>query len=188
MILAGFTILLALWLRPTSAAELVVNVTATTSGQVDSDWTSVYYSKEDEPLLLGNDGGAQQGGFRVYGLDDASNGSTIRQITSVATGRTKLIAAAYDVGGRDIAITVAAPDSVIRLFELPSLKQIDGDKFIKLGDWSALCPWKSKSGNQYFYLFGKRQAAQFLIRYHKGGLEIVEVCPQIKDLGRLSRS
>lgn len=149
-----------LWL---ASAEVNVNVTAT--GDVESDWTVAYYAKE--PLLLGNDGGPDKGGLHVYSLD-----ASLPEVTSLVIGRTKLVITVYSVGGRDYAVTIAAPDSIIRVYEVPSFSL--ESEFKLLGDWSALCPWRSKAGNQYFFLFGKRQAVQFLIR-DRDGVELAEV-------------
>ncbi|UZP40806.1 hypothetical protein NXS19_008622 [Fusarium pseudograminearum] len=58
---------------------------------------------------------------------------------------------------------------------MPEFKQIKDADFKVLGDWSALCSWKSPTGNDYVYLFGKGQAVQLLLRATKKSLEFVEI-------------
>lgn len=173
-IAAGFVALLALslqpWLSRAAPVELQLNVTAIT-GQFESDWTTVFYSDE-KPLLLGNDGTPDQGGFHAFSLDAES---PLPETEGVVVGRTKLVTAVHGIGGKDYAVTIAQPDSIIRAYELPTLKQAPTVEFKKLGDWSALCSWKSRTGNQYVYLFGKKQGVQFLVRSAEKDLEIVEV-------------
>jgi 3-phytase len=155
-----------------SAAELQVDlpVSAKTS-TVESDTTAVYYSSR--PLLLGNDGSAATGGFHAWSLDSAS---PLNETVAKVTGRTKLVALVYDVGQKDLIVTIAQPDSLLRVFDASSMREIKGAETRALGDWSALCTWRSAdSGNQYFYLFGKKQAAQYLIRKMRADYEIVKV-------------
>ncbi|KAH7134081.1 hypothetical protein EDB81DRAFT_657965 [Dactylonectria macrodidyma] len=157
------------WFASAAVVELDVNVTAITS-EVESDFTAVYYSSK-KPLLIGNDGDPDTGGFHVFSLDSPS----LSQVTARTTGRTKLVATLHDVGDRDLVATIAQPDSVIRLFEAPKITHIKGADFKALGDWSALCSWKSQAGNDYLYLFGKSQAVQLLVRKTGKSVEIVEV-------------
>jgi 3-phytase len=153
-----------------AAVDLKLGVTAVTS-KVESDWTSVYYSKT-QPLLLGNDGEAATGGFHVWDI----NGVTpLPEIKTLKTGRTKVVATVYGIAGKDYAVTIAQPDSIIRVFGIPGFSEVKSAQLKALGDWSSLCPWKSKSLNQYFFLFGKKQAMQFLIRKAGDSVEIVEV-------------
>lgn len=152
-----------------AVVELDVNVTAITS-EVESDFTAVYYSNK-KPLLIGNDGDPDTGGFHVFDL----NSKSLSQVSSEVTGRTKLVTTVHGVGEKDLVATIAQPDSVIRLFEAPKLKHIKDADFKALGDWSALCSWKSQAGNDYLYLFGKKQAVQMLVRETKKSVEIVEV-------------
>lgn len=151
-----------------AAPTTTVNIT-TISGNVEADWTDVYYGRK--PLLLGNDGGAESGGLRAYGFDD---GEALPEVQSLYTGRTKTLTVVHDVGGRDLAISIAAPESKMHVFELPSLKKLNAE-FDLLGDWSAMCSWKSQSDNQYVFVFGKKQAVQFLVRNKKKGVDLVEV-------------
>ncbi|CAM1511964.1 Fc.00g094770.m01.CDS01 [Cosmosporella sp. VM-42] len=153
-----------------AVVNLGVSVAAITT-DVESDWTAVYYSKS-RPMLIGNDGGPDKGGFHVYDLDSES---PLSEVTSRVTGRTKLITTMYDVDGKDLAVTIAQPDSVIRVFEMPNFKHVESADFKALGDWSAICSWKSQTGNTYLYLFGKHQGVQFLIRKGKGALKITEI-------------
>lgn len=155
-----------------SPLELELNVTALTGGELESDWTDVYYSKE-KPLLLGNDGGAATGGFHAW---DLNSDSPLTEVKTLTTGRTKIVTTVYNVTGKDLAVTIAMPDSIIRVFELPSFTEIESAQTTVLGDWSALCSWRSKSLNDYVYLFGKGQVVQYLVRQGKTSIELVEVC------------
>lgn len=158
------------WLSPgTTAFEL--NVSAITD-TVDSDWTAVYYS--DSPLLLGNDGGTSTGGFYAF---DLNGDSPLPVVESVVNGRTSLVTTVYGVADKDWLLTIATADSVLRAFELPGLKQDEDAGFWALGDWSSLCSWKSSTGNQYVYLFGKEEAIQFLVRSGEESLDLVKVSP-----------
>ncbi|KAK7425796.1 hypothetical protein QQZ08_007774 [Neonectria magnoliae] len=172
MVASGLVTLLAVGLQAwfvAAAVELDVNVTAVTA-EVESDWTTVYYA-DKAPLLIGNDGDPDTGGIHAYSLNSAS----LAEVSSRVTGRTKLVTTVYGVGSRDLVATVAQPDSVIRLFEAPKLRHVRDADFKVLGDWSALCAWKSQTGNDYLYLFGKNQAVQLLVRETKKSVEIVEI-------------
>lgn len=153
-----------------TALQVDLPISASTA-DVESDNTAVYYSSR--PLLLGNDGSAATGGFHVWSLD--SNTSTLPEVSAKTGGRSKLVGTVYDVGKKDLIITIAMPDSVLRVFDAEGKgSQVAEKKAI--GDWSALCPWKSaESGNQYFYIFGKKQAVQYLIRPRGKKIEVVEV-------------
>ena len=137
-----------------------VNITAV-QGPPETDST-VFYCGET-PLLIGNDGTADKGGFHAY---DLSN--TAESVADVYTGRTKTMAIAYGIGGRDVLITIAQPDSIMRVYEgleTSSFREVQSAQKKFLGDWSALCTWRSAiSGEQYLYLFGKKQVVQILIR------------------------
>ncbi|KAM0332037.1 hypothetical protein ACHAQA_002306 [Verticillium albo-atrum] len=153
------------------AVELELNVTAYTSGLVESDSTAVYYS-DSQPLFISNDGGASTGGFHSWDL----NGDTpLEALKSVNTGRTKLVTTIHDVAGRDVLVSIPATTSILSVYELPALTEIEDARFVALGDWSALCSWKAPSANNYIYLFGKRQAHQFLLREAGDSVEIVEI-------------
>lgn len=153
-----------------AAPEVDLPISATTA-DVDSDNTAVYYSSH--PVLLGNDGSAAAGGFHAWSL--GSNASKLPEVSAKTGGRSKLVGTVYDVGKKDLIITIAMPDSVLRVFDAEGKgAQVAEKKAI--GDWSALCPWKSaESGNQYFYMFGKKQAVQYLIRQKEKRVEVVEV-------------
>lgn len=158
--------------RTQAAPEVSINVTAFTP-ELDSDWSAVYYSGKEAPILLGNDASADKGGFRAYSVGLQV---PLEEINSKVTGRTKLVTTVYDVDGKDLAITIAQPTSLLRAFELPEFNEIPGAAHHQLGDWSALCPWKSRSGNQYVYLFGKNQAVQYLLRTSTdGNVQFAEV-------------
>jgi 3-phytase len=153
-----------------AAPEVDLPLSASTT-DVESDNTAVYYSSH--PVLLGNDGSAATGGFHAWSLD--SNASTLPEVSAKTGGRSKLVGTVYNVGKKDLIITIAMPDSVLRVFDAEGRgAQVAEKKAI--GDWSALCPWKSaESGNQYFYMFGKKQAVQYLIRQKEKKVEVVEV-------------
>ncbi|KAK1963102.1 phytase [Colletotrichum sublineola] len=157
------------WLS--AAVDLELNITSLTGCDVDSDWTAIYYSK-DKPLLLGNDEGADTGGFHAW---DLNSDSPLSEVKSVTTGRTKLITTVHNVTGKDLAVTIAMPDSIIRVYELPAFTEIESAQTTMLGDWSALCSWRSKNLNDYVYFFGKNRAVQYLIRQGKDSIELVEV-------------
>lgn len=159
------------------AVEVDVKVDAYTS-EVESDWTAVYYS-DSKPLLIGNDGGPDKGGFHVYNLNSKS---PLQEVTARTPGRSKLVTTVYDIDDKDILVTIAQPDSVLRAYEMPKFEQIEDADFKVLGDWSALCSWKSPAGNDYVYLFGKGQAVQLLLRETKKSLEFVEVCIFQRDV------
>jgi 3-phytase len=166
------TILLGLQYLAFAAPESDLSITKKTV-DIESDWSTVYYN-DDEPLLLGNDGTAASGGFRAWTLNDKNN--TLREVAKKTPGRTKLVSVIYNLDGRDLAITIAQPDSIIRLYDVDNFEELKKAEFTALGDWSALCPWKSqKSGEQYFYLFGKKKAVQFLVTGRKGVITITEV-------------
>lgn len=154
-----------------AAANVKLNVSAITSGTIESDWTTTYYSAED-PLLITNDGGAATGGFHAFNIDDKS---PLEAVKDQFTGRTKLVSTIYDVGGKDYMVSIPQTTSVFSFYELPGLTKIDDVAFKSLGDWSALCTWKSHSENTYLYIFGKHEAVQFLAREHDGQVEMVEV-------------
>ncbi|KZL68267.1 3-phytase [Colletotrichum tofieldiae] len=157
------------WLA--TAIDLELNVTALTGGELESDWTNIFYSR-DKPLLLGNDGGAATGGFHAW---DLNSDSPLSEVKAITTGRTKLITTVYNITGKDLAVTIAMPDSVIRVYELPAFTEIEAAQTTMLGDWSALCSWRSRSLNSYVYLFGKTLAVQYLILQVKDSVELVEV-------------
>ncbi|KAI1774241.1 3-phytase [Hypoxylon cercidicola] len=142
------------------------------TGEVDSEFTAVVYDAA-HPLLVGNDGGASTGGFHLFDLD---GGYSLPEMKHETPGRTKLVTTVYGIGGRDLIVTIAQPDSYFRLYDASTAKQVGEPIARTLGDWSALCAWKSRnSGEQYLYLFGKHQAVHFLLRRVNGTFEIVEV-------------
>ncbi|KAI8245443.1 3-phytase [Colletotrichum sp. SAR 10_99] len=158
------------WLA--TAVDLELNVTALTGGELEADWTNVYYSKSN-PLLLGNDGGAATGGVHAW---DLNSDSPLAEVKTLVTGRTKLVTTVYNVtDNKDFAITIAMPDSVIRVFDVPSFTEIESAQTTLLGDWSALCSWRSKSLNDYIFLFGKGKAVEYLVRKGKTDIELVEI-------------
>ncbi|KAK3389777.1 phytase [Podospora didyma] len=166
------------WMAHAAAASISIsaNVAIINTGSIESDSTATYYSTtKNSSLLLGNDGGAASGGFHAWSLKDDDNKLPLPEVKHLTTGRSKLITTAYGIGGKDVAITIAMPDSVIRVFEVPSFTEVVSARFTELGDWSALCSWKSKSRNQYFFLFGKHRGIQYLLRETKNGKEVVKI-------------
>ncbi len=158
-----------------SAADVDIPVSALTT-EVESDWTSVYYGKT--PLLLGNDGGAATGGWYAWDINSAS---PLTQTHAETPGRrTKLVTTIHGLRGDKkassaLAVSIGQPDSILRAWELPSFDEVKSARATVLGDWSALCSWKSPTGGDYVYLFGKKQAKVFLVRKDKKDTEFVEV-------------
>lgn len=166
-----------------------LNITAV-SREIESGWTSVYYpdaasnsSPPASPFLIGNDGMTATGGFHIFNLDSPS---PISEVASIVTGRTKLVTTLYGLGGwrggkggsEDVIVTIAQTDSIIRVFDTTSFNEIPtlASPRVTLGDWNAICPWQSSSGNHYFFLFGKGgRAFQYLVRKVNGAVEILEV-------------
>lgn len=154
-----------------AAASVSLNVSAVTSGLIESDSTTTYYSNAS-PLLISNDGGASTGGFHVFNVDGES---PLEAEKDVFAGRTKLVQTIYDIHGHDYLVSISQTTSILSLYSLPDVKLVEDVSFNLLGDWSALCSWKSRSANTYMYLFGKGEAVQILIRQHEGKIEMVEV-------------
>jgi 3-phytase len=151
---------------------------AARTDDVESDSTAILYDGA-KPVLIGNDGGAASGGFRTFAISDGAHLAEVRHRTP---GRTKLVATVYGVGGKDLIITNAQPDSLFYLYDASTVEQVGRPLARTLGAWSALCAWRSpSSGDQFLYLFGKKVAVQLLLRAdqrsksaHKS-IEIVEV-------------
>ncbi|KAK9246597.1 hypothetical protein V1506DRAFT_505391 [Lipomyces tetrasporus] len=145
--------------------------------EIESDSAAIYYGRNPEDsLLLGNDGSAATGGFRAWDLLDSTTALLDEKVRRTP-GRSKVVAPLFDVGGMDLVVSIASPDSVIRVFDVgDGLKEIHEARKKALGDWSALCTWKSqRSGRQFFYLFGKGQIIQFFVRKKGCYPEIVEI-------------
>ncbi|CAG8210419.1 unnamed protein product [Penicillium nalgiovense] len=144
---------------------------AAQSAEVDSDLAAIYYgSSFQNSLLVGNDGGAATGGVRSFSLTD------MEEVASRTPGRTKVAGVMYDVGKKDLIVSIAAPDSIIRVFDIDGTTGIPSAQVKALGDWSSLCTWRSpSSGGHYFYLLGKKEARQFLVREKDSDIEILEV-------------
>jgi 3-phytase len=174
LITAGTLAITTLTWPSAAQIETKATVQVVSESAIESDWTATYYSSRN-PLLLGNDGGAASGGFHAWRLNSEFPAASV---THVKTGRSKLVTVAYGIARKDVLVTIAQPDSIIRVFDLDGFKELRQARYTALGDWSALCSWTSASGNQYVYLFGKRQAVQFLLREGRGGsVELVKVCP-----------
>jgi 3-phytase len=152
-------------------ATLTLPIAARTEA-IESDFTAIYYNGSGS-ALIGNDGGAASGGFRTFAV---SKDATLLETGHETPGRTKLITTVYGVDKRDLIVTIAQPDSFFRLYDASTHELIIEPRTRVLGDWSALCAWRSRrSGDQYLYLFGKQVAVQFLLRKIHGHIEIVEV-------------
>lgn len=145
---------------------------AARSDVVETDFTAVVYN-DAHPVLVGNDGGASTGGFRLFDLD---NTTSLSETNHQTPGRTKLVTTVYGIDEKDLIVTIAQPDSYFRLYEATTAEQVGEPIARTLGDWSALCAWRSQSsGEQYLYLFGKHEAVQFLMRGSNGTFELVEI-------------
>ncbi|KAK9425391.1 putative 3-phytase [Seiridium unicorne] len=136
------SVLLLLKLNPADAIpEAELTVTARTLESVASDWPTVYYSNTTSPpVLIGNDKGAASGGLRAWFID--TNG-TLKQTSAQTPGRTAVLTTVYGVGGRDLIVAIASPDSIVRLYDAGTLDLVDGSLKKVLGAWSALCSWSS---------------------------------------------
>ncbi|KAI1499707.1 phytase [Biscogniauxia marginata] len=167
---AALSTLCALVTSTASAVDLPISAR---TGEVESDWTAVFYDAEN-PVLIGNDGGAATGGFHTF---DLSGQSLLLEAKHETPGRTKLVTTVYGIGEKDLIVTIAQPDSYFRLYDASTVELVSEPIARTLGDWSALCPWKSQSsGEQYLYLFGKHQAVQFLLRaQNESSYELVEI-------------
>lgn len=155
------------WLSASKEVQLDVSAKSDT---LDAGSTAVYYS--DSPLLLGNDGGTSTGGFHALDLD---GDTPLPVVESVVNGRTSILTTVYGVADNDWLLTIATADSMLRAFQLPDLVENEDAQLWALGDWSALCPWRSETGNQYVFLFGKEEGIQVLVRSDDESLELVEV-------------
>jgi 3-phytase len=149
-----------------AAVDVEIPVSAVTS-EVESDWSAVYYGKT--PLLLGNDGSAATGGWLAWNLNSAPS---LTQTHAETPGRrTKLVTTIHgreddddDEKPTGLAVSIGQPDSILCGWELPDFEEVESARTKVLGDWSALCSWKSPSGNDYVYLLGKKEAKVFLVR------------------------
>ncbi|KAI1799772.1 3-phytase [Daldinia bambusicola] len=172
-----------MWASYLLTASLAASVTAAAtsevdlpisakSGEVESDSTAAFYN-DAQPILIGNDGGASTGGFRLFDL----NGDTLLTEEGHETpGRTKLVTAVHNIDKKNLVVTIAQTDSFFRLYDATTAEQVGKPLARTLGDWSALCSWKSQSsGEQYLYLFGKKQTVQHLLRESNGTYEIIEI-------------
>lgn len=154
-----------------AALKVELPISARTD-EVKSDWSTVVYDVKN-PILVGNDGGAASGGLRFF---DLKGDNPIPEKKHQTPGRTKLVATAYGIQGKDVIVTIAQTDSFFRVYDASTLEQIGQPLGQTLGDWSALCAWKSQSsGEQYLYLFGKGQAVQLLLRGRRGSLVLTEI-------------
>lgn len=146
-----------------AAADVELPISALTS-EVESDWTSVYYSRK--PLLFGNDGSPDSGGWLAWHLDSAS---PLKQAHAETPGRrTKLVTTIHARDDDDkktgLAVSIGQTDSILRAWELPDFDEVKSARRLVIGDWSALCSWKSPSGLDYLFLLGKKEGKTFIVR------------------------
>jgi 3-phytase len=164
-----------------AAAVLQLNISAITSGTIESDWTTTYHpkNKRSPSLLITNDGGASTGGYHVFDIDngESDSPSPLEAVKDQFTGRNKLVSTIYDIDGKDYLVSIPKTTSIFSFHELPSFtKKQDVQLDSALGDWSALCPWSSATGNTYLFLLGKREGIQYLVRKKKHGeVQLMEV-------------
>lgn len=92
-----------------SATASTVNISSFSSPE--SDWATVYYA--ESPLLIGNDASPATGGFHAWPLTSALSEESI---ADVYTRRSSLTLPLYDLGGRDLLLTLSEPDSLLHLF------------------------------------------------------------------------
>ncbi|KAI1138534.1 hypothetical protein F5Y05DRAFT_42970 [Hypoxylon sp. FL0543] len=64
--------------------------------------------------------GLSSGGLRLFKLDTET---TLTEINHEAPDRTKLVSTAYGVGGKDLVVTIAQPDSYFRLYDANAPEQ-----------------------------------------------------------------
>ncbi|KAL2073823.1 hypothetical protein VTL71DRAFT_11149 [Oculimacula yallundae] len=167
----GWGVLQSLFPGVAATDKLIDLPISAKTSEVDSDNSAVYHSSSN-PLLIGNDGSAATGGFHIWSLGGSL---PLKEVSSEATGRSKLVTTVYDIGAKDLIITISQPNNVLQVFDVNGFEEIKEAAKPAIGDWSALCSWKSaKSGSQYFYLFGKKQVVQYLIRA-ENSMEIVEI-------------
>ncbi|KAK4125847.1 thermostable phytase [Parathielavia appendiculata] len=155
-----------------AAADVEISVSAVTS-EIESDWTSIYYG--EKPLLLGNDGSPATGGWLAWSLDSALS---LNQVHAETTGRrTKVVTTIHgredddddEVERTGLVVSIGQPDSILRAWESPGFEEVESARTTVLGDWSALCSWKSPTGNDYVYLFGKKEAKIFFVHKDDDG-------------------
>ncbi|RMJ24560.1 phytase [Aspergillus sp. HF37] len=158
-----------------AAANASLPISANTTN-VESELSAFYYGPTfQDSLLVASDGSAATGGFRTFSLGD-----DLHEVARRTPGRTNVVGVMYDVGveKRDVIVSIAATDSIIRVFDIEAdgPREIPAAQKKALGDWAALCTWRSpESGGHYFYLIGKTQARQFLVRQQHAEVEVVEI-------------
>lgn len=153
-----------------SAQSVNLTLVPVATGFKDENTGFIYGSP---PILVVNDKSADDGGFRTFAV---AQPPSFKQIAHEKTGRSKVVVPVYDIGGRDLIINIPSPDSLIRVFDAKTGKKVYSNDKVQLGDWSTACAWRSqKSGESYFFLFGKSKVVQFLVREKKKAVKIVEV-------------
>jgi 3-phytase len=137
----------------------------------EGDNTGFIYS--ESPVVVVNDGSAADGGFRTFAI---ANSTSFAATSHQKTGRSKIAVPIHDIGGRNLIINIPAADSLIRVFGAESGDKVESNDKKQLGDWSSACVWRSaKSGESYFFLFGKQMVVQFLVRGKDDKVEVLEV-------------
>ncbi|KAH8150331.1 uncharacterized protein LAJ45_05542 [Morchella importuna] len=161
-----------------AAPTITLPLSAFTSS-VESDKAAIYYpnTSNSTPIVLGNDG-SPAGGFHTWSFPSDSSPSQMTELNFKYTGRTKLVEFVYNLGGKDVIVTLSQSDSLLRFFDSVSVSELPvmGGRKKIWGDFSSWCFWKSAEGHQYFYLFGKKIVSLFLIREgQKSGIEVLEI-------------
>jgi 3-phytase len=173
------TAVLTIFWTATSAAPTITLPLSAFTSSVESDKVAIYYPNPSNstPILLGNDG-SPAGGFHTWSFSSDSSPSQMTELNFEYTGRTKLVDFVYNLGGKDVIVTLSQSDSLLRFFDSVSVSELPvmGGRKKIWGDFSSWCFWKSAEGHQYFYLFGKKIVSLFLIREgQNSGIEVLEV-------------
>jgi 3-phytase len=156
-----------------------VNVSISTLGKIASDKVAWFYPtpsiNSSDVLLVGNDGAAT-GGFNIWEVALASNGTLPNPIVH-KTGRTKLIHVVYSIAGKDWIATLTQSDSYLRFFDVGTNSELESARTKVWGDYSAMCGWRAPSGAQYIYIFGKKTVKVYLLQDDNDRIHVLEVCP-----------
>ncbi|KKA30920.1 hypothetical protein TD95_002612 [Thielaviopsis punctulata] len=163
-----------------ATASLSLPISAHTSGEISANY--VAFTHSSPPMLVGNDKSASEGGFRTFSVASGS----LAQTAHVVNGRTKIVesfrapssfsssSSASNSSAPTFLATVTSPDSQMLIFNSTTPLRTTGATNV-LGDWSALCSWRSTADNQYLFLLGKKQGTQFLVRAPLTGSAEVEL-------------
>jgi len=170
---------LGLSLSVSAQSSISLDVSISTSGKIASDKVAWFYptsySNASDILLVGNDGAAT-GGFNVWEVALASNGTLPNPIVH-KTGRTKLVNVVYSIAGKDWIVTLAQSDSYLRLFNVETQLELESARTKVWGDYSAMCGWRAPSGAQYIYVFGKKTVKVYILQDGNNCVNVLEVGP-----------